>query len=116
MKIINVSTKNELDALYNQSALTWEGLDISEESFNAVKDWLNEHRATIDGVEPTFFVTKGKLMNDIYGLTGNNAYPDDLNIVSVPNIYQSAIILARFEVGGRWFDDVVDNNVRRERN
>ena len=57
-------------------------------------------------------------MNINYGLTGTNKYKDDLTIVSIKNEDikdLSAIIMPRFEVGGRWFDDVVDNNVRREK-
>lgn len=114
MKIINVFTKEQLDALYNQSALTWEGLDSSEENLNAVLNWLSENKAIIEGTEPTFHVIKGKLMNDTYGLTDDNAYHEDLNLVSVTDINQVPITLPRFEVGGRWFDDIVDNNIRRQ--
>ena len=115
MNIINVSTKEQLNALYNESALTWEGLSSDEENLSAVKEWLEEHGAILD-TEPTFHIIMGELMNEAYGLTGRNAYADDLIIVSVTNINQMAIVIPRFDVGGRWFDDVVDNNVGRERN
>lgn len=115
MKIIYVSTKEQLDALYNQSALTWEGLTSDEENLNAVKDWLNSHGALLESTEPTFHIITGELMNDAYGLTDSNSYADDLTIVSVTDINMAKIIIARFEVGGRWFDDIVDNNARRER-
>lgn len=114
MKIINVFTEEQLNELYNESALTWEGLSTSEDNLNAVTEWLKDNNAIIDGVEPTFHITKGRLMNEYYGLTGDNAYQNDLNIVSVTDINQMAIMLERFEVGGRWFDDIVDNNARRE--
>ncbi len=114
MNIINVTTKEQLDELYDQSALTWDGLATSEENLNSVKKWLAEHEAIIDGTEPTFHITKGKLMNDTYGLTGGNAYHEDLNIVSVTNIVDYQVALARFEVGGRWFSDIVDNDIRRQ--
>ena len=113
MNIINVTTKEQLDVLYNQSALTWEGLSSDEENLNAVRNWLEEHGA-IQYVEPNFHIIKGKLMNEVYGLSGDNAYPEDLNIISVTDINQMAITLIRFAVGGRWFDDIVDNNARRE--
>lgn len=114
MNIINVSTKEQLDALYKQSALTWDGLSIDEENLNAVKEWLNEHNAILEGTEPTFHIITGELMNSTYGLTDSNAYPEDLPIVSVTDINQVNIMIARFEVDGRWFDDIVDNNARRE--
>ena len=63
-----------------------------------------------------FHVISGAYMNSVYDLFGSNAYPDDLNIVVIRlsdlKDY-SAIIMKRFEFGGRWFDDVVDNNTRR---
>lgn len=116
MKIINVFTKEQLDALYNQSALTWEGLDSSEENLNAVLNWLSENKAIIEGVEPIFHITTGRLMNKYYGLTGDNAYHNDLHLVSVTDINQVPITLPRLKVGGRWFDDIVDNNIRRQEN
>lgn len=114
MKIINVSTKLELQALYNESALTWEGLAADEENLNAVENWLNEHGAILKTIEPTFHIITGEMMNTVYGLTGSNAYPSDLTLVSVTDINQMKIIMPRFEVGGRWFDDIVDNNASRE--
>ena len=115
MNIINVTTKEQLDNLYNQSALTWEGMDTSEENLNAIKEWLNEHKAILE-TEPTFHIITGDFMNIQYGLSGNNAYPDDCTLVSVTDIDQMAITIPRFQVGGRWFDDIVDNNARREGN
>lgn len=114
MKTINVTSKAQLEALYNQSALTWEGLTAAEENFEAVMDWLVNLGAVIDGKEPTFHIITGEFMNAIYGLKGSNAYADILTIVSVTDINQTKIALARFGVGGRWFSDIVDNNARRE--
>lgn len=113
MNIINVTTKEQLDALYNQSALTWEGLSSDEENLNAVRNWLEEHKAILGDDEPTFHIISGEFMNEQYGLSGTNAYPEDLTIVSVTDINQMAITIPRFEVGGRWFDDIVDNNAMR---
>ena len=113
MNIINVTTTQQLNALYNQSALTWEGLSSDEENLNAVRDWLEKHEA-LTYVEPDFHIIKGKFMNEQYGLSGDNAYPEDCTLVSVTDINQMKIALPRFEVGGRWFDDIVDNNARRK--
>ena len=57
-------------------------------------------------------------MNNAYGLTGKNAYKDDLTIFcikleDIENV--GAITLPRFEIGGRWFDDVVSNNAATQR-
>jgi hypothetical protein len=113
MNIINVTTREQLDELYNQSALTFEGLSADEENLNAVRNWLEEHGA-IEYTEPDFHIITGAFMNEVYGLSGSNAYPEDCTLVSVTDIDQMAIVIPRFEVGGRWFDDIVDNNARRE--
>ena len=63
-------------------------------------------------------MTKGKLANCEWGLTGDNAYQNDLNIVSVKlddMENRNKIVMARFQVGARWMDDIHDNNVIRER-
>lgn len=109
-----VTNKSELNALYNESALTWEGLLADDEGLKAVKNWLEEHDAILDNTEPTAHIIKGELMNEVYGLKGNNAYPNDLTILSITGIDQMKVALRRFQVGGRWFDDIVDNNARRE--
>lgn len=113
MKTINVTSKEQLDTLYNQSALTWEGFSADEENINAVESWLKAHNA-ITNETPIVYITSGILMNSTYNLTGDNAYPNDLTIVSITNIDQMKIAIPRFQVGARWFDDIVKNNARRE--
>lgn len=114
MKIINVTSKEQLDELYNQSALTWEGLCSDEQNLADVERWLKEHDALIADTEVTAHIITGKLMNDTYSLTGSNAYPDDLTIIAIMDIYYAKIAIPRLSVGGRWFDDIIDNNARRE--
>ena len=110
--IENVTTKVQLDKLYNNSAFTIEGL--AEESIGDMVAWLEENTTFITD-EPTVYITKGRVMNDMYGLHDSNAYKDNLSIISVIDIDSMAIALKRFSVGGRWFDDIVDNNANREK-
>lgn len=105
----------ELDELYSGSALTFEGTCIDEGNLEWLINWFKEHDCTMKSQD--FYVISGKLMNSTYKLTGDNQYPDDLNILCIKlsdltNITKLAC--ARFELGGRWFDDVVDNNASRE--
>ena len=114
MKVVNVTTKEQLDALYNTGALTLEGLIADEENLEAFHAWLEGRNGLIAGTEPIFHIITGKVMNDNYHLTGTNAYRDEFTIVSVTDINDIHLAIARFEVGGRWFDDIVDNNASRE--
>lgn len=107
--IENVTTKAQLDNLYNHSAFTIEGL--TEDSIPDLLKWLEENTVfTTDN--PIVYVIKGEIMNAEYALVGNKAYADDLTIVSIFDIDLMRIALKRFSVGGRWFDDIVDNNAR----
>lgn len=100
MEIIKVETKEQLKTLNDCSAMTWEGL--IEEDFGAALDMCGAEGAK-------GYVTKGKVMNEICHLTGNNAYPDDLTIFSIDKYKGLAIM-----VGARWLDDIISNNADRE--
>ena len=114
-RLTDENYSSKLDELYNGSALTFEGV-VPEEVplwIGFFKDFTNVNE------DVTAYLFSGKMMNDKYGLTGDNAYPDELNILSVPlDAFENAgkIALPRMQIGGRWFDDIVDNNARREGN
>ena len=100
MEIIKVETKEQLKALNDCSAMTWEGL--IEEDFGAALDMCGAEGAK-------GYVTTGKVMNEICRLTGNNAYPDDLTIFSIDKFRGLAIMF-----GARWMDDILSSNADRE--
>ena len=85
----------DLQDLYDGSALTFEGTTLDDDNLEFLIRWFNEHDC--DMKVKNFYKVTGKLMNDTYHLTGDNAY------------------IPRFELGGRWFDDIVENNARREK-
>ena len=100
MEIIKVETKEQLKDLNDCSAMTWEGL--IEEDFGTALDMCGAEGAK-------GYVTTGKVMNEICHLTGDNAYPDNLNIFSIDKYKGLAIMF-----GARWLDDIVSNNADRE--
>lgn len=59
----------------------------------------------------------GAEMNVRYGLTDENAYPDDLHFLAFPldglNVGKLAIF--KMQMQDRWFDDIVANNDVRQR-
>lgn len=102
-------TKKLFDELYDNSALTLEGLNLA--SLDDYANYLNRVCGLKDGA--VFHIIQGYEMND---LSGNDTYPEDLHIVVIKLndlINPNNIIMKRFDFGGRWFDDVVDNNVLR---
>lgn len=101
MNIITVTEKNQLKELYGCSAMTWEGL--RSEDFEIALSECGQAGAK-------GYLTTGKVMNELCKLTGNNAYPDDLNIFSIDKFQGLAI-----NYGARWMDDIIDNNARRQK-
>jgi hypothetical protein len=101
MEIVKVETIDQLKELYDASAMTWEGL--RKDNFEYALELAGQAGAL-------GFLTKGKVMNEFCKLTGDNAYPDDLNIFSIKNFKGLAI-----QYGARWIDDVIDNNARRQK-
>lgn len=99
-EIIKVTTKEQFDFLYDNWAMTWEGL--IEEDFQKAIELCGEGDAK-------GYIITGVDMNKHYGLTGDNKYPDDLTIFAVYPFRCLAIMY-----GARWFTDIVDNNARME--
>lgn len=109
---IAVTTKEQIKDLYDHSAFTVEG--FAEQSIPDLVEWV-ESRTPLK--KKDVYVTKGAMMNETYGLTGDNRYQDDCTIVSIKLDDMEdfeKIVIPRFNIGGRWFDDIVDNNLRRE--
>ena len=96
-------TKDELEALANKSAPTWEGLSL---------EGLEEQLKEIDPEVEAVYCT-GKTYNDAYELTGDNRYPDDLTIVFLDK-FSINMMDWKFKYSCRWADDVIDNNLMRE--
>ena len=115
MEIIKTEKAEDLQRLYDGSAWTWEGITIDEESLNSIIKWFKDQECPLK--EEKVYVTKGKLMNEVYGLTGKNRYKNNLKILSIElkNIKDvGKLFMKKFEVGARWFDDIVENNRTRE--
>ena len=109
MTIVNVPegrVEEFLTMFTENSCFTFEGLDLSDKESNKLME--KDFRAA-GFTEKDFivYVLKGATMNDYYGLTGDNAYNPELNIVVIPNFYNPMFKLL---IGARWFDDIVASN------
>ena len=112
MRTIDVKDFKTLKMLEDNSALTLEGLN--KEDAHHFMEWVKNITPVTDEV---VYIIKGKTMNLAYGLTGDNAYPNDLTIQAIPlNLVKNfaALVIPRFNIGARWFDDIVANNARRK--
>ena len=100
--------------MYDGSWFTIEGAggDLNEWK-EGLQQMLDERGA---GTIQEWATWKGSEMNEWGHLTGDNAYPDDLTFLafSLDGLEVGKLVPLKFMVGGRWFDDIVDNNARRE--
>ncbi len=94
--------KEDFKRFYDEWIFTWEGMMTTEENLKAIVKELK-----LDN--PTFYVYSGKQMNSVYRLKGSNAYPNDLDFLSIEDFQNPA---AKIRYGARWFTDIVDNNRR----
>ena len=115
MNKIQVTDRKTLDELYKESAFTIEGLSSDDKSLGQLAEWVKH---LTEFKREDFYIIEGRTMNREYNLTGTNAYPEkDCTLVCIKLtdlVKPLALTMPRFQVGGRWFDDVVDNNARRE--
>ena len=116
IKIISAD-ETKIRELENGSAFTWVGLSGLENDKETIVNCFKEEKVLADVETFEFYTWKGELMNQIYQLTGSNAYPEDLNFVSIPlNMFKNIgkLAMLKLQYGARWLDDIVDNNARRE--
>ena len=107
--------EEKIKDLENNSAFTWEGMAISDDNLQAIVDDLKVE--TKIKLPVIFYTWKGKLFNEMYGLTDKNAYDDDLNFLSIDLDNWSEmgrLPFYKMQVGARWLDDIVDNNKVRQ--
>lgn len=83
-----------------------------------LNEWKNGYQEMLDKKEigkiQEWITFTGKDMNEEYGLTGNNAYKDEITFLAFPltglNVGRLAVL--KIALNDRWFDDIVDNNRR----
>ncbi len=102
--------ESKVNEFYNKSMFTFEGLNYDDESgMKALESHLKERG--YDKKELIAYCFTGDLMNNHFGLTESNAYPEDLKFVVIPDFYDPVY---KMSIGARWFDDIVSNNTIRQ--
>ena len=111
---VDVITAAEFPTLYDGSWYTIEGAGGNVEEWEkGIQDLLNKEGI---GEVKRWVTYSGKDMNEWAKLTGTNAYPDDLTFISFPldGLDSGKLAIFKIRMRDRWFDDIVDNNARRE--
>lgn len=114
-EIITVSTKEQLQDLYEDNALTIEGCFPCEKNYTALYDWILQYSAVKDN-RLYFYNVSGAVMNKYCRSSVHSAYPTNINIMCIlrRNLETpDALCIPRLRIGGRWFRDAVDNAKRK---
>lgn len=118
MKKVIVTTKEQLDSLYKDSALTLEGFNGMSDCGENIDMFLRNIKklTSFKAKEETVYIIPSQMMNEAYGIIPPFAYDKNKVLISVmlsdlekPH----RLTVARFSFGGRWFDNIVDNHNRR---
>lgn len=102
---------NKFDKMYNGSwyTITGTGGDLNE--------WKDGYQGLLNelgiGKIKEWETFSGKDMNDEYGLHGDVAYKDDLTFLSfsIEGLDTPKLAFFKLNMGDRWFDDIVENNL-----
>lgn len=105
MEVKRILDEDFLDELFMESTWVWEGLVPSQENIDVIKKDLE-----LTDVN-TIYTCTGMMMNKHFGLTGDNAYPNDYPFIFIYDYYDVA---KRIEYGAQWFDVLVENNIMRQ--
>lgn len=119
MNIINVISKDILEALRSDSSFTI----VTDKELSSSTQFLNwfiyriKEASSVPSEE--LYIINGTFVNNAYGLTGNNAYNNDAVLISVKlpdtNEYDPVNLAAiKRELSGRWLDDIISNKIRNE--
>lgn len=109
VEITNENRQEIFDKLYANSAMTVQGLKMEE--LDKYIEFFKEKCGLHDNIKIYHYL--GKTYNDYYQTTGKNRYPAKLNNISIMLDDMDNCMGCRFMI--RWFDDIVDNDLRREK-
>lgn len=112
MNVIEIKDLKTLEKLRNGSVL------MSNDSRFSAEEFV-EHVKEVIGLKiENVYTAKGRLVNEVYGFTENNAYPDDIDIVFI--LFAANKDKLRFrthapEVKARLMCDIITLKKERER-
>lgn len=96
-----------------ESMFTFEGIDnkILDKHSRERKEFSKMFESLMRkfGVEGEIVVYYfyGNFMNDVFGYTGENAYPEDFGFLVIPDFHIPEVKQA---FNARWFDDIISSN------
>lgn len=85
-----------------------------------IKEWTDGYEKLLKengiGTPTRWYICNGKDINRKFRLTGDNAFKNDLTCLFFPiqNLNVGKLAIFKLRMGDRWFDDIIDNTLRRQ--
>ena len=111
VKVPELKRDEMFKEFFETSAFTFEGIVINDE-LDELEKFLEARDYNVPEEKRYWYWFTGEDMNYIFGLTDDNAYPNDLTFLVIPEYYNP---MTKIQIGARWFDDIVANNTIRQR-
>lgn len=101
-----VNDLKEFTLLTNNPALSFEGLNVTNELLEFMVGWLSYYQAINEDEVVQFHLIKGNLINEF---TASDDIKRKINrdIISITNIDFDKIKKNRFQIGGMWLKDII---------
>ncbi len=86
-----------------------------------LQEWVDGYNKMLEeqgiGKPQAWFKATGAQVNKEFGLTGNEAFKARLIILFFPldDLDIGRLAVFKLKMGDRWFDDIIDNSLRRQR-
>ena len=113
VKVPENKEKEMLNEFFNTSCFTFEGIETNDKKgMKKLEKALLDNGYDKEEKDRVWYWFNGSVMNKHFHLTGDNAYQDDLTFLCIPDFYNPMFKLL---VGARWFDDIVANNLERQK-
>ena len=84
-----------------------------------LNEWMTGYQELLDkeeiGKVKQWYKTSGKVLNNAWGLVGDNSFKDDLSILlfDYEGMNVGKLAIFKLKMGDRWFTDIIDNSVPR---
>ena len=106
----DVTTKDEIKELKENSAFTFEGIVVDSETLDQIYELLHNQFNVLSDKDIEIYKFSGFDLKEAFPEISD--YPNDIILVSIPleafvNVGRASIV--KLQIGARWLDDIVDN-------
>ena len=107
----NVTTKEDIKELKENSAFTFENVYIGSETLDQIYELLHDQFNVLSDKDIEIYKFSGFDLKEAFPEISDD-YSDDIILVSIPLeafVSIGGASMVKMQIGARWLDDIVDN-------